>query len=352
MSARSPRARGHLLRDGPRDLVVCLAHLGESEDGAPNRACDVVAHVSGIDLVIDGHDHREEEQVLKDASGNDTLVVEAECHTHMAGIVSWAADGSLEHRFVRHDDTNAEDEEVAALVRETVEETERGLTEVIASTPFELNGDSDPGVRTEETNLGDPVADAMLWQAQLVAEDSPVLAIVSAGTIRSTISAGDITVGNVLEALPFINELVTIEVTGRELLEALEASCSLTPKRMGGFPQVAGISFSIDTTVPFEPGEPYEGTVYHAPAHAGSRVRIDEVDGAPFDADATYAIVTIDFVGAGGDTYHVFLDASARSLKGCGVTLREAFRDYLTDGCSGEVPSEYERPQGRITILK
>jgi hypothetical protein len=100
------------LRAGGCDLVVCLAHLGESEDGAPNRACDVVAHVSGIDLVIDGHDHREEEQVLKDASGHDTLVVESECHSHMVGIVYWGPDGALEHRFVRHDDTDAQDGEV------------------------------------------------------------------------------------------------------------------------------------------------------------------------------------------------------------------------------------------------
>ena len=332
------------------DLVVCMAHLGEHDESAPNRARDVVAHVSGIDLVIDGHDHKEEEQVLKDASGHDTLVVESECHSHMVGIVYWGPDGALEHRFVRHDDTDAQDGEVAAPVHKAVEETEESLTEVVASTPFELYGYHNPGVRTEETNMGDFVADALLWKTQLVAEDSPNLALVNGGTIRDSLAAGDITEGGIVAVLPFINELVTIEVTGHELLEAFETSCSLTPKSLGGFPQVAGITYTIDTTVPFEEGEAYEGSVYHAPAKPGSRVRIDEVDGEPFDEDKTYVLATIDFVSGGGDTYHVFLDAAARSQKDCGVTLRDSFRDYLTDGCQGEVPGEYEKPQGRITV--
>lgn len=278
-------------------------------------------------------------------------MVEAGCFTHLAGVVTWREDGALEHRFVRYGEMDAQDEEVAALVREAVDETDEILAEVVATTPFRLNGDYVPGLRTEETNLGDLVADAILWEAQLVAEDTPDIALANGGSIRASIPEGDITFANILEVVPFINYVSTVHVTGRELLEALEVSCSATPKSLGGFPQVAGISFTIDTSVPFEEGPLYEESVYHAPANPGARVRIDEINGEPFDEDASYVLATTDFICAGGDTYHAFVEASRTSMKGCSVTFYETLLAFLTDACGGEVPGEYEQTSGRITVL-
>ena len=70
---------------------------------------------------------------------------------------------------------------------------------------------------------------------------------------------------------PFGNTLVTLDVTGAELLEALEAATFTTPDAVGAFPQVAGIEFTVDTTVPFEQGEQYANSTYYAPANPGSR---------------------------------------------------------------------------------
>lgn len=337
------------LRKENCDLVVCLGHLGEQEVSAPNRAQDVVAHVSGIDLFIDGHDHKEEGQGLLDASGNETLVVEADCHTHMVGIVTWE-DGKLERQLVRFGEYDGQDPEIAAIVKREVDSIEEKLSQVIATTDFELNGSTVPGLRTEETNLGDLVADAVLWEGQMRAEDAPDIAIVNGGTIRSSVPVGDITLGQITAMLPFINYVCTVQVTGAQLLEALEASCSETPEELGGFPQVAGITLSVNTQVPFEKGEMYPSSTYYQPAMPESRVTIKSVNGSPFDENATYTIATSDFISAGGDTYHAFADPSQDTMKGTDSLLSDALHQFLIDACGGAVPHEYEQSQGRIVI--
>lgn len=65
--------------------------------------------------------------------------------------------------------------------------------------------------------------------------------------------------------LPFGNTLYVVEVTGAELLEALEASTYCTPESIGGFPQVSGIQFTINTGAAYDAGENYPGSTYAGP---------------------------------------------------------------------------------------
>lgn len=331
-------------------LVVCLAHLGEADGAAPNRAMDVVANVSGVDLYIDGHDHEEEEQVLKDKEGNSTLVVETGCYTHAIGVITWE-DGKLEEHLQRFGKYEGQDAAVAASIQEVQDKLNKTLSEEVATTPFDLNGERSPGVRTEETNFGDLIADALLWEGQLSAEDQPVAAIVNGGAIRESIHKGDITRGDVLDALPFISFLCTVQVTGAQLLEAIEAACATTPEAMGSFPQVAGIEYTVDTTVPYENGEQYPDSTYYAPANPGARVTITKVGDGPFSQDETYTITAGDFICMGGDTYYVFAEAAQKTMKSTGYLCYDVLEYYLKDPCAGEVPQEYAEPQARITVI-
>lgn len=332
------------------DLVVCLGHLGESEGSAPNRAQDVVSNVSGIDLFIDGHDHQEEGQAITDASGAETLVVEADCYTHMIGVVTWE-DGKLVKQLVKFGEYDGQDAAVDAAVRKASDAVDAELSEVIATTSFELNGDFVPGLRTQETNLGDLLADAILWEAQQSSEDTPDLAIINGGTIREPIPKGDITLGKTIEVTPFLNYVCTVRVTGAQLLEALEASCSETPKELGGFPQISGMTITVDTTVPYEKGEAYPESTYYQPAKPGSRVTINTINGEPFDINATYTVASSNYLCAGGDTYYVFAEAAQETMKGTGYLLCDALRYYLAEECQGQVSPEYTKSQGRIAMI-
>ncbi len=126
---------------------------------------------------------------------------------------------------------------------------------------MELNGAKAPnGNRDSETNLGDLITDAMLWkirtQATVSVPAENVVAITNGGGIRATVKAGDVTKKDINTVLPFGNTLAVVYVTGAELLEALEASTYCTPESIGGFPQAAGLTFTVKTyeDVRREPG--------------------------------------------------------------------------------------------------
>ena len=217
----------------------------------------------------------------------------------------------------------------------------------------ELNGAKAPnGNRDSETNLGDLITDAMLWkirtQATISVPAENVVAITNGGGIRATVKAGDVTKKDINTVLPFGNTLAVVYVTGAELLEALEASTYCTPESIGGFPQAAGLSFTIKTYEKYDANpEPYPKSTYYGPKSI-RRVTIDNVNGKVFDPAATYAVVTNNFVAGGGDTYYAF--AAATNQFDTGLPLDEVVMEYITQELKGVVGEDYALPAGRITV--
>ncbi|MGI6699710.1 MAG: bifunctional metallophosphatase/5'-nucleotidase [Christensenellales bacterium] len=346
------------------DIVVLLSHLGMDDESAPNRSLDVLEKVTGIDLLIDGHSHT---LLEKGKMVNDTLVVSTGSYGQNLGMVVYDGEKLTASQFSGLGKSavveiegvpysvlvNAKlDADVAELVNNTNQAVKEELSKVFAKTEVFLNGERAPGNRTEETNLGDFAADAILWAAREALGDKVVAAITNGGGIRASIEVGDITMNDMKTVFPFGNEVSVLEVKGSELLEALEAATSATPKALGAFPQVSGMVFSIDTTVPYETGDQYPDSTYFAPAKPGSRVKIESVGGQPFDLEALYLIATNDFTAAGGDTYYAFRYPNATSGYKTGVALEDALVNYVTTVLGGVVGQDYAEPQGRITVIE
>ena len=323
------------------DLIICLGHLGVDEESAPNRSIDVLANVTGIDLFIDGHSHTKLDggEII-----GETLLVSTGEYGQNLGVVVFDGEGL---QTWLHQNVNAE---VASLVNTVNADVVAQLSAVFATTEVDLNGERDPGVRTEETNLGDFAADAILWAAKQAVGDQVVAAVTNGGGIRASIKAGEISMNDMKTVFPFGNEVATLTVTGAELLEALEAATCSTPTAIGAFPQVAGIEFTIDTAVPYENGEQYPDSTYFKPANPGSRVTIVTVGGQPFDAEALYVIASNDFTAAGGDTYYAFRYANSTTGYKTGLALEDALVQYVAAVLDGVVGEQYAAPQGRITI--
>lgn len=339
------------LRSMGCELVVCLGHLGENDENKPNRAQDVIKNISGLDVFINGHDHVAESTIRKDADGNAVLVTNAECYTHLVGVVAWE-DNKLTSIMVRFGEYAGQDPEVAGAIDAANEEVQQELQEVVATTPFVLNGEEDPGVRTEETNLGDLVADALLWKAQQSLDVAPDCSVMTGGGIRQSLAAGDVTLYDVLNVLPYPNYVCAIELSGTQLLEALEAACQLTPESLGAFPQVSGIEFVIDTSVKYKRGEQYPNSTYYAPAAPGARVTVRTINGKVFDEKKKYTVASIDFLCAGGNTYHAFSAAAQDHIDVTDSIISDALVDYLRNVCDGEVDAVYADPQSRITLKR
>ena len=336
------------------DYIICLGHLGIDDESAGNRSIDLLKEVTGIDLFIDGHSHSTMEEVAEAAGGSnlvgETVITSTGTKLANIGVVTIAKDGDsfkTEAACVAAETLTEADEDVAARAAAIQKEIDDDYGTVFAETEVKLNGDRDPGNRTEETNLGDLICDALVWGAKENGETVDA-AITNGGGIRATIEAGDITKKDVNTVLPFGNTLSIVKVTGAELLEALEASTYSTPTAIGGFPQVSGIEFTVDATQTFDEGELYPGTTYHKP-NSVQRVTIQTVGGKEFDEKATYTIATNDFMAAGGDTYYSFSAASVNY--DLGLAMDEVLMDYIKTELKGIVTVEdYGEPAGRITV--
>ena len=352
------------LTEAGADFIILLSHLGMDGESAPNRSVDVLEKVKGIHLLIDGHSHT---LLEKGEMVGETLVVSTGYHGKNLGVVVFE-DGKLtaslfnsikKSATVEQDGavysailTAKLDPEIDALVTAADVAVKEELNRVFAKTTVRLNGDRDPGNRTEETNLGDFAADAILWAAKQALGDHVQAALTNGGGIRASIEIGDISMNDMKTVFPFGNEVSVLELKGSELLEALEAATHSTPKAIGAFPQVAGMVFTIDTTVPFEEGEQYPESTYFAPKNPGARVTIESVGGQPFDPEAIYTIATNDFTAAGGDTYYAFRYPNATSGYKTGLALEDALVRFVTEVLDGVVGEDYANPQGRITVKK
>ena len=261
--------------------------------------------------------------------------------------------------------TNTQATEAAGLPQDEADlQNEQEIIDEAYITPFafstvSFNGDRAPGNRTEETNLGDLIADAMVWTAVTkgsVSTDelSSVVGITNGGGIRAAIAAGDVTMKDVNTVLPFGNTVAVIRVTGAELLEALEASTFCTPDPFGDFPQTSGLIWTLDTTKTYDQGDLYvlDGTetTYYAPRSI-RRVSIESVNGEPFDAEEVYVVVTNNFCASGGNAYGAFLRAySDGSYFDTDIPLDEAVVNYIREQLNSYIGAE---PQGgRLTIIR
>lgn len=315
------------------EMIIALTHISYSHDK------EVAAAVDGIDVIVGGHSHTflssmEKAEgayptVVKSPGGGDVLIV----HDYQWGSylgrlnVTFDAEGKVvcySGQPIFIDESIEENAEFAAKLAEFAAPIEELKNTVIGQSEAELVGEK-PLVRSQETNLGNLITDAMLWKT---AADNTVIAIENGGGIRASISPGDVTMGKVLEVLPFGNQIVDVDLTGAQIKAALENGVSQWEEQAGRFPQVAGMKYT------FDPSQP-----------VGSRIVSIEVDGAPIDMEATYRVAVNNFLHTGGDGYDVFTEGA--NPYETGFLLSDSLAEYI--GANSPVHPVVE---GRITKVE
>ncbi len=346
------------------DLVVCLAHLGVDESSEPYTSYDLAKNVQGIDFIIDGHSHTvmtkgpngEAIQSTGTAFANIGVITIDNATKKIVGNelkAIWHTEKNADGKSVTVVDYKTRDEKVAAAAKAIIDPIDKAYGEKFAESEVALNGAKAPnGNRDSETNLGDLITDAMLWKvladAEITVPEENVVAITNGGGIRASIGMGDVTKKDINTVLPFGNTLAVVYVKGSELLEALEASTYCTPESIGGFPQVAGMQFTVATYEPYDKNdESYPNSTYYGPKTI-NRVSISSINGKDFDPEATYAVITNNFVAGGGDTYYAF--AAATNQFDTGLPLDEVVMEYITKELKGVIGETYAEPAGRIVV--
>jgi 5'-nucleotidase len=198
----------------------------------------------------------------------------------------------------------------------------------------EVNLDGVRGsVRTMETNLGNLITDAFVWQAQELGglTGDPVVAVTNGGGIRndSVLPAGEtLTVADVIDTLPFANSVVTLNgVTVADLVAALENAVSRVEDVSGRFLQVSGLAFTYNPDPDLDPGE--------------RLISVELSDGTPIWTKAagdlfggTFDIVTNSFLAGGGDGYDVFTSYLANDLS---VNYGDALAAFIEEELGGVI---------------
>ena len=350
------------------DYVIAVGHLGIDEQSEPWTSTSVIANTTGIDALIDGHSHSTFATTQKNKDGKEIPVAQTGTKLENVGKLTIAADGTITATLLplyevktRVNETTGKEEKynvylydtdptVAAKVAEIKAEVDKVSNTVVARTEVDLTT-LDPttgkrAVRSAETNLGDLCADAY---RELLKTD---VAFVNGGGVRANINKGDITYGQIIAVHPFGNTACKIEVTGEQLWTALEIGSAACPGESGGFLQVSGIEYTINTAIP-TPARFNENKEF-VKLEGEHRVTDVKVNGEPLDVNKTYTLGGHNYMLInGGDGYTVF--------KGSKILAQEVAIDnevlikYITGTLNGVVGADsiYANPTGagRIKIV-
>jgi 5'-nucleotidase len=273
--------------------IIVLSHSSYAIDQM------VAANTTGVDVIVGGHSNTLLSNTDDDAEGpyptmvGDTAIVQAYAYGKYlgelnvtfdeAGVVTEANGAPL-----LIDASVSEDESTVARIAEMAAPLEEIRNTVVAETSDALEGDR-AVCRIQECTMGNMIADAMLAR---VADQGIEVALQNSGGIRASIDAGEVTKGEVLTVLPFQNTLSTFQVTGAVVVEALENGVSEIEEVAGRFPQVAGMTFTVDPA-----------------AEVGARISDVMIGGAPVEMEKVYGVVSNNFIRKGGDGYAMFKDA-------------------------------------------
>jgi 5'-nucleotidase len=299
-----------LIAKGVNKIIV-LSHSGYGVDQK------VAAETTGVDVIVGGHTNTLLSNTDERAEGpyptmvGETAIVQAYAYGKFLGElnVTFDDEGNItkaEGEPLIMDAAVTEDQPTVDRIAEAAKPLEEIRNRVVAETAEAIDGERG-NCRAQECSMGNLVADAMLDR---VKDQGIDVAIANSGGLRASIDAGEVTMGEVLTVLPFQNTLSTFQVTGAQLIEALENGVSQHEEQAGRFPQVAGMSFAFDPK-----------------ADAGSRISDVMVAGEPIDLEKTYGAVSNNYVRNGGDGYAMFKDAA--NAYDYGPDLADVTAEYL-----------------------
>lgn len=291
--------------------IIVLSHSGYGVDQK------VAAETTGVDVIVGGHTNTLLSNTNERAEGpyptmvGETAIVQAYAYGKFLGElnVTFDDEGNItkaEGEPLIMDAAVTEDQPTVDRIAEAAKPLEEIRNRVVADTAEAIDGERG-SCRAQECSMGNLVADAMLDR---VKDQGIDVAIANSGGLRASIDAGEVTMGEVLTVLPFQNTLSTFQVTGAQLVEALENGVSQHEEGAGRFPQVAGMSFAFDPK-----------------AEAGSRISDVMIAGAPIDLEKTYGAVSNNYVRNGGDGYAMFKDAA--NAYDYGPDLADVTAEYL-----------------------
>ncbi len=393
------------------NYVILVGHLGENGTTDRWTSDNVIKNTTGIDALIDGHSHEAYGKYVKNKDGQDVLLTQTGTKLKEIGKLTLHTDGTISSELISQvpagagtsaytvkngdslsriakrelgsydrwgdiyeanrgkikdpnvlavgiqlvipgksavtADGKAIDYDTDMFIKGIQAQYNETLKTVIGHTDVDLTV-NDPAtgnraVRSAETNLGDLSADA--YRYVLGAE----IGLSNGGGIRANIKAGNITYNDTLTVFPFGNMGCVAEVTGQQIKDALEMASRNCPKENGGFLQVSGLTYTIDTSkasnVQLDEKDNF------VKVNGAYRVTDIMVGGAPLDVNKTYTVASHNYMlKSAGDGMTMF--KGSKIIRDEVMTDVDLLSTYIRSNLGGNVGTDYANlvGQGRITI--
>ena len=345
------------------DYVVALGHLGVDASSKPWTSEEVIANTTGLDAFIDGHSHSTVEmKEVADKNGDTVVLTQTGSYLNAVGQMTIAADGTITTKLLSGEDLAevTPDADVKALEDAWVAEINTQLGQVIghiSDTLDNYDADGNRLVRKQETNTGDFAADALYYLFDNMDLDVDV-AIMNGGGIRNEAITGDISYLTCKSIHTFGNVACLQTVTGQQLLDALEWGAKDATAdgsvENGGFLQVSGLKYTINTAIPSTVQQDDKGVWTGGPT---GDYRVTDVQvlnnetGAyePLDLKASYNLAGYNYTLRDlGDGFDMF-DGAVNVLD---YVMEDymVLANYVQSFENGEVTG-YAQPAGRITLV-
>lgn len=340
------------------DHVVAVAHTGTDESSTPWTSNEVIANTTGIDVYLDGHSHSTivgDKVANKD--GEEVILTSTGTKLKNIGKLVIGAEG-ITTELVSAASYTGTNEAASTEIAKVEDELNKTLTQVVAKSDVDLTTlDPETGkraVRSAETNLGDLCADAyrVLYNTDI--------GFVNGGGIRADIKAGDITFEDIINVHPFSNEACVVKVSGQAILDALELSASAYPGENGGFLQVSGLCYGINSKIPSSVVKDDKGAFVKVDGErrVSNVYLLNDETGKydiPIDPEAVYTVASHNYMLlSGGDGYTMFKN-DPQFEQDTTITPRldnKVLIDYIVEELSGVVGEEYANltGEGRIFV--
>ncbi|MGL5434504.1 MAG: bifunctional metallophosphatase/5'-nucleotidase [Lachnospiraceae bacterium] len=339
------------------DYVILVSHLGLNDVTERWSSGAVIRNTTGIDACIDGHSHETiHEALVMNLDGQPVLLTQTGTKLAAIGNLTIHTDGEISSSLITTvaaegtseiQNGKAVDPSIAAYIRGIQAQYEESLNTVVGNTEVLLTvDDPDTGVRAirnAETNMGNFTADA--YRYVMEAE----IGFSNGGGIRSSIALGPVTYNDLLKIFPYGNMGCVIKASGQQIRDALEMASRSYPEENGGFLQVSGLTYTIDTSIPssvtLDDKQNFTGV------SGAYRVTDIMVNGETIDLDRMYTVASHNYMlRHGGDGMVMF--------EGCEVIKDDTMVDvdilsaYITNYLNGTVKDGYESPtgDGRVKI--
>ena len=351
------------LRDKGADYVILLTHVGMNVEEYTSN--DILSNLNGVDAVLDGHTHKVYNTTSKDKENKDIHIAQTGTKLANIGQLIIKGDGTIlseniaevpepdgitDGKQVYRSKANRwVDKEMNEFINDIYKRYENELSTPIGSSDYDFiirpEESSDSHTiycRYMECSLGNLIADSF---REVVNSD---ISFVNGGTIRANLLKGHITRKDIIDVMPFFNSLFVKEITGQTFLDALEFGVSKLPNSFGGFPQVSGCTYYVDTS--FNSTVETDSDGMFIKVGGQRRVSNVKINGKALNPTEKYNLSASEFILNGGDGFTMF--ANYPVVNESVFADSDALGYHIKYNLGGEIPSKYQELQNRININK